>query len=1320
MAKKILGLIVFVLFLVLLVPAVEATCICPSTGDWSIDSGDTCSNTSETIIVNGSLLVNGTLTFNDVTLNVTGNISIFDNGNFNFTNSSNNFVNESFEPVLKGYSNSNFYARNVTFDVNNTTMGYAMKFQNSTTQIYDSTINHVRSNNSDPAGPALGLFFNGDSTMAAVRNTTITNAKNVSLTVANGANHNLNNLTLSNSPNCILSANTYTNLYNSTLSGCTENQIWLANHGNMTTHGTYINNSNITISAGSTSSLSVKYYFQIYVNTTGETSVPVSDAIVNISRSPAQGGYSPFENSTNSNGLVSDELQQAENHSGSGGGKYFNFNVTVNKSTGGYMYSNSTIFNISSNKVGSDAINVQLDYPAPNVAFEANNSSLNIPLQDSQVIKLWLNNTGNKISNVSLTDNCTSDWAFSYYSENTSFDSSTKIFDNLSVFDNETIHLRIEPPTDAIIGKTYTFNITANATAHNSSGIYNSTTFQINITVNPPIDQAVAVQDGLDFLRGTQDSDGSWNSSNFTTAWALWSLNTTYNYSFTECNKTLHYFNDTQHSSGYWNDPTYGIELTTAMTVIAHYESGYTNSTAPADLTAAAEYLQANVNSSEVVPDTPLALTAIYKSGINTNGSTSDALTWLKDNQSSNGSWGGNDAGATALGLWALSSAGDNSDNRSNAREWLRNNLELNGHFSDSMDEEGHALAIIALLEDDYSQTWIVDRDQNSSTKNDQYDGSIQRAINWLLDQQEGNGGWGNSPASNKTTAAALSALSTSGSSSVSGQITGTGNATGYDIANQTVQFAGSDTYTTTTNGTGHYVINLPADDYTISLNSNIYYLNDTYYANLSSGQNMTLDMGALPKINLSGNYGERYFNDSNIDAGTDFRINGTAVYAHDGSPVNGTMYYTSDNSNAINGGPVSTNTSTGRFTTDKSAPSPDSTTTYTLTIWVNDTYGSNASTTGELAVQGTDSSDDGDTAASNGGGGGGSSNYGILITEYNKQMTLSQGETTTTKLVAKNSGIYSLDKVALEIVGIEDSWYSATVEGSGSTSEDLDSEEVVTYSIEFTIPNDAESKVYPATWRVKDSGGNAMAEKNTNITISEVWTETTISGLNSTIETLEGNFSEITEKVNELKKKGNATGLEDALAEINESIQEAKTKYSEGDYTGAQDAIDRANELIADLEADLDELETIPFEGISFGKLGIAIFIIIIAVIAGILVWYKFMRLVPISEIKRYPDRFLEGARLEGVVKGVTDTKKGKVFMVKDHTGKIHVRYPYYTTVEEGNMIRAQGVVKTYKGTAYMDATDIHRVAVTGKHHGDPLTKLKKKLHSIKRKLKK
>ena len=92
-----------------------------------------------------------------------------------------------------------------------------------------------------------------------------------------------------------------------------------------------------------------------------------------------------------------------------------------------------------------------------------------------------------------------------------------------------------------------------------------------------------------------------------------------------------------------------------------------------------------------------------------------------------------------------------------------------------------------------------------------------------------------------------------------------------------------------------------------------------------------------------------------------------------------------------------------------------------------------------------------------------------------------------------------------------------------------------------------------------------------------------------------------------------------------------------------------------------------------------------------------RLIPLGPLSEINQYPGRFLEGVRLEGVVKSITDTKKGKVFLVQDNTGKLHVRYPYYSTVEVGDLIRSRGVIKKYKNIPYMDAADLHRVTVKG-----------------------
>jgi len=578
------------------------------------------------------------------------------------------------------------------------------------------------------------------------------------------------------------------------------------------------------------------------------------------------------------------------------------------------------------------------------------------------------------------------------------------------------------------------------------------------------------------------------------------------------------------------------------------------------------------------------------------------------------------------------------------------------------------------------------------------------------------------SGAGTTTIATSLAILALSGGNTgeglatITGNIVSVGNATGTIISQESVVFTGAttSTYTVKTDDFGNYTVNLPVGAYTINLSSEIYYLNGSAPTiNVAEGEyrNLTGNLSALPIINVTGAYGALgYISVSSAEESSAANIGGVNVkYAHSGLTVNNTATYTI----------VSTQTSThfaqnglitsGNFTKAVTLPAVTETTSYKIFITVSDGDSSTVYTD-TVTVTNADSSDD-SSSASAGGGGGGSSNYGILISEYDKKVTANQGETKSTKLIAKNSGIKSLEKVALTLVGISSDWYTTSVSSTGGSAEDLVSGEVVIFDIKFEIPNDATAKVYAGTWRVTDKDGLALAEKHMNLTIVNVWTADSISTLNTSIADAKPELTELAETIAKLKRKGkNVTELEAKLIELNQSLQDADAKFATGEYTTAQNFLNTANDLITELQAGIDEIEgfKLDFEGITPSRIGVFAFVLVIAAAAGILLWYKFMRVLTIAEIKKNPDRYLEGAHLEGVVKSITDTKKGKVFLIQDHTGKLHVRYPYYTTTEVGDMLRARGVVKTYKNIPYMDATDLQRVSVGRASTGIKHPKLK------------
>jgi hypothetical protein len=264
-----------------------------------------------------------------------------------------------------------------------------------------------------------------------------------------------------------------------------------------------------------------------------------------------------------------------------------------------------------------------------------------------------------------------------------------------------------------------------------------------------------------------------------------------------------------------------------------------------------------------------------------------------------------------------------------------------------------------------------------------------------------------------------------------------------------------------------------------------------------------------------------------------------------------------------------------------------------------------------------------------------------------------------------------------------------------------------VTFEITFTPPSDAVPKSYTLTMKAKDKDGLAIAEKKVTFKVTKVWDTAKIADLNSEIEDIKADFSTAKADVKVLEAKGlDVTAMQVDLDALGTAIQDAITKYNAGEYSASEVLYNEALDLLEKIKAavasssppasSFSEL----LSGISLGALSIVIIIALIGGFLGFIVWYKLFRVIPISEIKKDSDLFVEGARVEGVVKSITETSKGKVFLIQDHTDKLHVRYPYYTTVEEGNLIRAVGAVKSYKDVPYMDAADIHRVTV--KHFGN------------------
>jgi hypothetical protein len=457
-----------------------------------------------------------------------------------------------------------------------------------------------------------------------------------------------------------------------------------------------------------------------------------------------------------------------------------------------------------------------------------------------------------------------------------------------------------------------------------------------------------------------------------------------------------------------------------------------------------------------------------------------------------------------------------------------------------------------------------------------------------------------------------------------------------------------------------------------------------------------------LPEIVFGYFYGETnkfYSSGAAMTVDEEYTIKGNATYAYNTTQeLNGTWSVVSSVSDSI----VSSSSFSMNFSANSlSAPSAG-THVYNLSV-VGPNGSTRWETTSIVMTSGTSES----TPASGGGGAGGSGvDYSLSVTSYDSQVSVIQGESASTSFTVKNNGLKSLEDVKLEVVGVPSSWYTISIASSDDSTADLSAAKSVTFTIKFTPPADAEPKSYTLTLKAKDTDGLAIAEKKVTFKVTKVWDTAKISDLSKEIEDIKKDYSEVKGDVKVLEAKGiDTTVMETDLEAIGTAIQNAIAKYNAGEYTESERYYNEADDLIEKIKSAMaatsmpDSKIAALLSGLSLGAVSILIILVLVGGFVGFIVWYKLFRVIPVSEIKKDPDLFVEGARIEGVVKSITETKKGKVFLIQDHTDKLHVRYPYYTTVEQGNLIRAVGSVKTYKDVPYMDAANLHRVSV--KHFG-------------------
>jgi hypothetical protein len=1272
-----------------------------------------------------------TFIFINSSINMSGNLS----SNASITFAASNLTINSTVQVVNGIylTAANFSIINGSLlTSNNTNAGFDVSIdRNSTMYVNESVVEYVAN------GTNHGFVSEGNLTIFnSTFSKSVTNA--YALIVNNGTTTVSRGAFMTNFNGILVNQSTFT-ITNSNITGTTGSYSFASWKQNVTFNNTsvvnvtsFLNNTNITMS------WPVRFTINNSYSTPNTTFYPLVGSATILITSSSDSGFDNQTLTTDVNGTTSVIYLNEYVKNGSLPSANVTFAAyTLNVSSSLGNFSACTI-NVSMAMDGAiDGVNrgnCSVYEVFNNVSLAKMATSATAPPGSFANVTLTIENVGNggnpiNWSQINLSSNASGTWSISF----------TNTSANLTNGSTQVINARINVPGTARPSTAYIFNISASiggrvGQARSDSFLYTLTTNNTTALAN----FGHSVQNASHWLIQNSTNGSFWGeNSTYSTAWGLWAFNLSDNTNSTTAqpiiiNKTLEWLNTTNSTNSkeaneYWVDAT-GEEgnQTTALILLALMNGGFSDTPNAENhylnLTTTIEYLQNQTNETSEAYicwgnasancdayNTSIMLSALWKTDNKNLTIVNNATNWLLFNQSLDGSWNQN-LTHTAWAIYALQAASNNSVNLTRAVTWLENKQNIDGSFGNPKNIHDTGLALLALNAAG-NATWTVDVDQNTTrSTSDQYPGSIKYALDFILRDQEENGGWGFSPANAK--GAALGALAVGNYGTLKGNISGSGAAVRYGrISNVTVNLtsSGGTVYSALTNVEGEYIINAPAaSGYTLTTNHSLFEINNTNSSvTITTGTNLTQNLDMLPELIVTGNFGANgFFDPIGPSSGNTYAIEGYVNYTYNLSQAFSGNYTIQSSPNGVTKaktGFISNDFSTGNL----EAPSADI---YAVYVFVEDDNGSSYNSSQSFTVGGTDEEE---TPVTNSGSPGGSTptDYSMSVTSYDSQVSVIQGESSSTSFTIKNNGAKALEDVKLEVIGIPSSWYTAKVKSTGLSTEDLASSESVTFDITFNPPSDAEPKSYTITLKVKDSDGLAIAEKKVTFKVTKVWDTVKISTLNTQIETIKEDLATAKADVKVLDAKGYTTTEMDAdLEAFSTALQNAITKYNAGDYTEseryykeAQVLLEKIQNAVASATAPESKIATW-LSGLSLGIVSIAIIIILIGGFVGFILWYKMFRVIPISEVKKDPDLFVEGARIEGVVKSITETKKGKVFLVQDQKNKLHVRYPFYTTIETGNLIRAVGNVKTYKGVPYMDASDVHRVTV--KHFGNFMKK--------------
>ncbi len=256
-----------------------------------------------------------------------------------------------------------------------------------------------------------------------------------------------------------------------------------------------------------------------------------------------------------------------------------------------------------------------------------------------------------------------------------------------------------------------------------------------------------------------------------------------------------------------------------------------------------------------------------------------------------------------------------------------------------------------------------------------------------------------------------------------------------------------------------------------------------------------------------------------------------------------------------------------------------------------------------------------------------------ISLTSWPNDFDIIQGESVIKYASLKNTGNVSLYNVTLSVSGV--SWYNVSPAKVGR----LNISNEVTFSINFTAPDDAGIKTYPLSLQASTHASAASASKTFNVDVNPS-NKTLQEEIIPNYDDYSSLLASLESKASELQSKGvNVDEINALLLNAKDKLLQANLSLELHEYATAKQILDDARSLLDSAQNQINTANIVAAPLNDFSNLT---FIIVVIVIAGMVVLVLYMFIPSKGEKKAWSVPH-EKNNATGKMKNIFKRKKDK-----------------------------------------------------------------------------